>query len=70
MDVQLITNEENHDGAQRRENQASGMISFVSRTKNNVGNAAAEQRSDDAEDHCPQEAQVYVHYRFRNEPSE
>lgn len=62
MDVELMANEENEDGAQCRKNEASGMISFVPRAKNHVGNAAAEERSDDAEHKCPEEGHVQVHH--------
>jgi hypothetical protein len=48
MDVQLIANEENEDGAQCRKNEAGWMISFVSRARKHVGNGAAEDRSYDA----------------------
>ena len=68
MDVQLMANEENQDGAQCRKNEASGMISFVLRAKNHVGNAAAEDRSDDAEHDCPKEGNVRVHHRLRDKP--
>jgi hypothetical protein len=31
-----------------------------------VGNAAAEERSDDAEHDCPHEGQMHVHHGFRD----
>jgi hypothetical protein len=46
------------------------MVSFVSGAKKQVGNAAAEERSDDAEHDCPHEAQVDVHYGLRDDPCE
>jgi hypothetical protein len=33
-----------------------------------VGNAAAEDRSDDAEDDGPEDGHVHVHYGFRDNP--
>jgi hypothetical protein len=70
MNIQLVANEENQDCAQRRKDEAGWMISFVSGAKNQVGNAAAEERSDYAEDHCPHEGQMHVHYGFRDKPCE
>jgi uncharacterized membrane protein len=70
MNVQLVANEENQDRAQCRENEAGWMISLVSGAKKQVGDAAAEERSDYAEDHCPHEGQVHVHHGFRDEPCE
>src|SRR5580658_2079062 len=47
------------------DNEAGRMISLVLRAKNHVGNAAAEERSDDAEHDCPEHRKVLVHHRFR-----
>ena len=60
MDVQLIAKEENQDGAQGRKNEAGWMISFVPRARKHVGNGAAEDRSYDAENDCPEESHVDV----------
>ncbi|SPE18063.1 hypothetical protein SBA5_130002 [Candidatus Sulfotelmatomonas gaucii] len=68
MDFQLEANEENQDRAQCGKNEASGMVSLVLRAKNHVGNAAAEERSDDAKHDRPEHRQVLVHYRFREKP--
>ena len=63
-----MANEEDQDGAQRRKNQAGRMISFVSRAKKDVRNAAAEHRSHDAKNHCPDQGHVHVHHRFPDKP--
>jgi hypothetical protein len=55
MDLQLIANEENQDRAQCGKNEAGGMISFISRAGKYVGNAAADDRSDDAEHDRPKD---------------
>ena len=68
MDFQLVANVENHDRAQCGKNEASGVIPIVSRAKNDVGNAAAEKRSDDAEDDCPGHRQVHMHHRPCDNP--
>ena len=62
MDVQLIAKEENQDGAQCRKNEAGWMKSFVPRTRKHVGNGAPEDRSYDAENDCPKESHMDVHY--------
>ena len=49
MNLQLIANEENQDRAQDGKNDAGGMISLVCRARKHVGNAAADDRSGDAE---------------------
>src|ERR1035441_6036329 len=46
MNLQLIANVEGQDRAQCGENEAGGMISFVSRARKHVGNGASEDRSD------------------------
>jgi hypothetical protein len=66
MNIQLITNEEKQDRTQRGQNEASGMISFVWRARKHVGNAAADDRSDDAEHDRPEDRYVHVHHRFRD----
>jgi hypothetical protein len=68
MKVQLIANEKNQDRAQCGKNEAGGMISFVCRARKHVGNAAAEDRSDDAEQDRPEDRDVHVHHRFRENP--
>ena len=60
MDIQLVGNEENEDRTQRRKDEAGWMIPFVSGAKEQVGNATAEERSDDAEDDRPNEGQMHV----------
>ena len=62
MNIQLIANVENQDGAERGQNEAGGMISFIGRARKHVGNAAAEDRSDDAEHDGPEDGHVHVHY--------
>jgi hypothetical protein len=57
MNLQLITNVENQDRAQGGENEAGGMIPFVSRARKYVRNGTSEDRSDNAE-----------HHRFRDNP--
>jgi hypothetical protein len=68
MNLQLVANEENQDRAQCGKNEASGVISLVSRAKNDVGNAAAEKRSDDTEHDCPGHRQMHMHHRFCDNP--
>lgn len=68
MNFQLIANEENQDRAYRGKNEAGGMVSFVSRAQKHVGKGAAEDRSDDAENDRPENCDVHVHHRFRDEP--
>ena len=65
---QLIANEENQDRSQCGKNEASGMISFVCRARKHVANAATDDRSDDAEHHRPEDRDVHVHHRFRDNP--
>jgi uncharacterized cupredoxin-like copper-binding protein len=56
MNLQLIANEENQDRAPSVEkNEAGGMIAFVFGAQKHVGNAAAEDRSDDAEHDRPED---------------
>jgi hypothetical protein len=66
MNVQLIANEENQDGAQCGKNQAGGMILFVCWAQKHVGNGAPEDRSDDSEHDRPEDRYVHVHHRFRD----
>ena len=54
MNLQLMANEENQDRAQCGKNEASRVISFVCRARKHVANAAADDRSDDAEHGCPE----------------
>ena len=62
MNPQLIANEENQDGAKCGKNEAGGMISFIRRARKHVANAAADDRSDDAEHNRPEESDVDVHH--------
>ncbi len=55
MNLQLKANEENQDRAQCGKNEAGVMISFVSRARKHMGNGAAEDRSDDAEQDRPED---------------
>ncbi len=49
INVQLIASKENQDRAKCGKNEAGGMISFVCRTRKYLGNRAADDRADDAE---------------------
>lgn len=44
------------------------MIAFICRARKHVGNAAADDRSDDAERNRPEKCYVYVHDVFRDHP--
>ena len=44
------------------------MISFIRRARKHVGYAAPDDRSDDAEHDCPEDRDVHVHHRFRDNP--
>jgi hypothetical protein len=55
MKLQLIANVENQDRAQCGENEAGGMISFISRARKHVGNGASENRSDNTEHDRPKD---------------
>src|SRR5580704_7062229 len=44
------------------------MIAFICRARKHVGNAAAQDRSDDAERDRPEERYVHVHDVFRDNP--
>ena len=66
MNVQLIANEENQDRSQRGENQAGRMVSFICGTREHVSNGAPNDRSDDAQYDRPEDRNVHMHYRFRN----
>jgi len=68
MNLQLIADVKYQDRAQCGKNETGGMISFVFRAQKHVGNAAAEDRSDDAEHDRPEHRYVHVHHRFRDEP--
>jgi hypothetical protein len=68
MDLQLGANEENQDRTQSGKNEASGMVSLILRAKNHVGNAAAEERSNNAKHDRPKHRKVLVHRRFREKP--
>jgi len=66
MDIQLIANIENQDGPLCTQNEAAWMLSFVCRAGKHVGNAAADDRSDDAHHDRPEDRHVHVHHRFRD----
>ena len=66
MNLQLAADEENQDRAQCGQNEAGGMISFVCRARKHVGNAPADDRSEDAEHDRPEDRYVHVHHRFRD----
>jgi len=68
MDPQLVANVEDQDRAQRGNNEARGMISFVCRARKHVGNAASEDRPEDAEHDRPEDRYVHVHHRSRDNP--
>jgi len=68
MNIQLKANVENEDGAERGQNEAGGMIPFICGAGKHVGNAAAEDRSDDAEHGGPEDGHVHVHHRFGDKP--
>jgi hypothetical protein len=68
MNLQLVANEENQDRAQCGKNEASRMVPFVCRARKHVANAAADDRSDDAEGGCPEDRHMDVHHRFRDNP--
>jgi hypothetical protein len=44
------------------------MIAFICRARKHMGNAAADNRSDDAERDRPEERYVHVHDVFRDHP--
>jgi hypothetical protein len=62
MNLQLIADVENQDRAQRGQNEAGGMISFVFRAPKDVRNRAADDRPDHAEHDRPEHRYVYVHH--------
>jgi hypothetical protein len=66
MNLELIANEENQYRAQCGEYEASGMESCVRRARKHVANAAAHNRSNDAEHDRPEHRHMHVHYRFRD----
>jgi hypothetical protein len=68
MNLQLVANEKNQDRPQCGKNEAGGMISFVSRARKHVGNAAANDRTDDTEHDRPEDRHMRVHHRFRDKP--
>ena len=67
MDVQLKADEKDENRAERGKNDTGGMKSSRRRRKQ-VGNRAADDRSDDAEHDCPENRHVHVHHRFRDNP--
>jgi hypothetical protein len=69
MDVQLNANVEDQDRAECGKDEAGWMKSSGYRARKHVGNRAADNRSDDAEDDCPENRHVHVHHRFRDKPS-
>ena len=68
MNVQLKANEENQDRAQCGKDEPGGMISAVCRARQQVGNGAADDRSDDAQHDRPEDRYMLVHHRFRDNP--
>jgi hypothetical protein len=68
MNVQFVANKENEDRAQGGKNESGGMISFVLRAQKHVGESAAEERSDDAENNRPEDRYVDMQHRLRDEP--
>jgi hypothetical protein len=68
MDIQPKAEVENQDRAQCGQNEAGGMIAFICRTRKHVGDAAADDRSDDAERDRPEKRYVHVHDVFRDNP--
>jgi hypothetical protein len=46
------------------------MKARIGRPREHVGNGAAEDRSNDAEDNCPENRHVNVHNRFRKDPGD
>src|ERR1700693_3210104 len=68
MNIQLKANEKNQDRAQCGKNETGGMISLGCRAGKNVGNAAADDPSDDAEHDRPENRYVHVHDVFRDNP--
>ena len=67
MDVQLDANVEKQDRAKCGKNDSGGVKSSGNRAKQ-VGNRAADDRSDDAEHDCPENRHVHVHHGFRDNP--
>ena len=55
MNLHLVANEENQNGAECGKNEACGMILFVCRPRKHMGNAAADDRSEDAEHDRPED---------------
>src|ERR1039458_7302186 len=53
MNLHIIAHEENQDRAPCGKNEPSRMVPFVCRARKHVANAAADDRSDDAEHGCP-----------------
>lgn len=66
MNLELIANEENQYRAECGKNEAGGMESRVCRARKHVANAAADDRSKDAEHNRPEHSHMHVHYRFRD----
>ena len=68
VDVQLNANVEDQDRAKGGKNETGWMKSCVCRTRKHVGNCAADDRSDDAEDDRPENRHVHMHHRFPDNP--
>src|SRR3954462_2733063 len=64
-DVELKANVEDEDRAECGKNDAGGMKAS-GRWRKQVGNRAADDRSDDAEHDCPKNRHVHVQHRFRD----
>ena len=66
MDIQLEAKVQNQNRAQCGQNETGGMIAFICRARKHVGNAAADDRPDDAERDRPEKRYVHVHDVFRD----
>lgn len=67
VDVELVANEEKEDGAEGGKDEAGRMKPAVRGTCNHVGDAASEDRAEDAENDRPEEGHVDMHDGFREE---
>ena len=66
-DIELVTNEQDQNGAQCREDQTSRMKSWIPRRCEHVCDGATNDRADDSEHGCPEDREVDVHDRFRDQ---
>ena len=67
MDVQLKAGVEDEDRAKGGKNESGRMKPSGYRARKHMGNRAADDRSDDAEDDCPENRHVNVHHGFRDD---